>query len=854
VTGPHVTAPGEPTRPSFTSEGLDTTLHGRFEALAGRYPERPAVWTPAARLTYAELDARANATAHAVSERRGGSPAPVALLLEHDAPLVVAILGVLKAGAAYVPLDPAHRADRLARMLADSTAEVIVAEPRTAELAGRLSDGRLVVLVDESTSAAPPASSARPDDLAYVYYTSGSTGEPKGVMDTHRNVLHNVMRYTNGLRISPHDRLTLLQRPSFSGAVSSLFGALLNGAAVCPFDVGSQGPARLEEWLDEAGATIYHSVPAVFRPLAARHPELPELRAIRLEGDRATVRDVELFRDAFHDGCVLVNGLGLTECGLVSRFVVDRTTELPGPTVPVGYEVEGIEVLVLGDDGRPVAEGDPGEIAVRSRYLSPGYWRRPELTAARFRDEPDGLRSYFTGDLGRMLPGGCLEHLGRTDFQVKVRGQRVELDVVEAALLADPSVSEAAVTAEGRGDDVRLTAYVVQATGQGSVAALRRRLAATLAETSVPSHFVVLDALPVNGNGKIDLRALSLPSRRPRPALDEPYAAPRTELEHALADVWAEVLDVEPIGILDRFDELGGDSLLAVTLLAALEERLGREVPFSVITAARTVEELAAALGDTEAAPNPPVVRISAGDGGRRPFVYVHGDYIGGALYCSRLAAELGRTFYAITPHGLRGTEVPRTIEAMAAERVTALRDVLPAGPYALGGHCQPGGLVALEMARILEADGDSVAVTLIGTTPRNTRFPFRQPARAARGLVSAAGGALRLDAERREDVFWRVRSAVHELAPREPQPARHPASAAWVRALLTHVPKPYRRGLTLFWPEEEGIDAAAASRRWRRIGIEPDVHVVPGDHRTSVTTHVGELGRRLRQALDAGD
>ena len=232
-----------------------------------------------------------------------------------------------------------------------------VAEPRTAELARRLSADRDIVLVDEATEAAAPSSSVDPDDLACIYYTSGSTGEPKGVMDTHRNVLHNVMRYTNGLRISPSDRLTLLQRPAFSGAVSSLFGALLNGAAVCPFDVGSEGPARLAEWLDEAGVTIYHSVPAVFRRLAERRPELRRLRVIRLEGDRATPRDVELFRDAFHDGCVVVNGLGLTECGLVRRFVVDRTSELPGSAVPVGYEVDDMEVLLLGENGRPVPDG-----------------------------------------------------------------------------------------------------------------------------------------------------------------------------------------------------------------------------------------------------------------------------------------------------------------------------------------------------------------------------------------------------------------------------------------------------------------------------------------------------------------
>jgi amino acid adenylation domain-containing protein len=866
VTSLHVTTLGESASPPFTREELNTTIHGRFESLAARLPGRTAVWTPAVELTYAQLDARANAVAQAVAAARRGSHHPVAVLLEHDAPLVVAILGVLKSGAAYVPLDPAHDPERLARTLADSGARVVVAEPRTAQLACRLSADRDIVLVDEATETAAPRSFADADDLACIYYTSGSTGEPKGVMDTHRNVLHNVMRYTNGLHISPSDRLTLLQRPAFSGAVSSLFGALLNGAAVCPFDVGSEGPARLAEWLDEAGVTIYHSVPAVFRRLAERKPELRGLRVIRLEGDRAGPRDVELFRDAFHDGCVVVNGLGLTECGLVRRFVVDRTSELPGSAVPVGYEVDDMEVLLLGENGRPVPEGEVGEIAVRSRYLSPGYWRRPELTAARFLDETgDGMRTYLTGDLGRMLPGECLEHLGRTDFQVKVRGQRVELDVIEEALLSDPAVTEAAVTAEDVRGDVRITAYVVPVAGsEATVSSLRRRLAQAVPEPSVPARFIVVDALPVNGNGKIDVRALAPPRPRQRPRLDEPYIAPRTLVEQLVADAWAEVLGVEPIGTRDRFDELGGDSLLAVSLLAGLEERLGREIPFSVITAARSVEELAAALPDEEATQEPPVVQIGGG-GEKRPFVYVHGDYIGGALYCSRLAAELGRPFYAVTPHGLRDSPVPPTIGAMASERVADLRAVLPTGPYLLGGHCRPGGLVAFEMARLLEGAGEHVRLFLVGTTPTKARPLVLPAARALQAGTRGLGRLGGLDETRRRDLLLRahallrVRERALTAAGRAelttwPDHDPDPAVRAWHRAAVAYVPAPYHRELTLLWPRHDRVGPDEAVQRWRRIGVRADVEIVPGDHLTSVTTHVGELGERLRRTLDAND
>ena len=295
--------------------------------------------------------------------------------------------------------------------------------------------------VRRRAAAGAPAAGSRwsPDAAACIYYTSGSTGEPKGVLDTHRNVLHNVMRYTNSLGIGADDRLTLLQGPAFSGAVSSLFGALLNGAAVFPFDVPREGADRIAPWLARHGLTMYHSVPALFRRVATAGQALSALRVVRLEGDLAVPQDVELFQTRCEPGTVLVNGLGATECGLVRQYVVDHETSLTGGTVPIGYPVEDMEVLLLDPEGQPAAAGEVGEIVVRSLYLAAGYWDRPDLTDVAFRPSPGGrgLRLYRTGDMGRMAADACLEHLGRRDQQVKIRGERVDVESIQAALAGE---------------------------------------------------------------------------------------------------------------------------------------------------------------------------------------------------------------------------------------------------------------------------------------------------------------------------------------------------------------------------------------------------------------------------------
>ncbi len=546
------------------------------------------------------------------SRRLGPGNEPVVLLLPQAICQVAAVLGALKAGKIYVPLDPTHPAPRLADAIGDSGARLVLTTAEHAPLARAVAGEAALLLaeaLDGNDADAAPGLLVAPEASAYIFYTSGSTGRPKGVLDTHRNVLHNVRRYTHTLHLAADDRLTLLQGPAFSGAVSSLFGALLNGAACFPIDVAREGPDRVPAWLAAEGITVYHSVPALFRQVAPHGAALPALRLVRLEGDGASRRDLELFQRHFARDCVLVNGLGATECGLVRQFFFTPAHPLPEGVVPIGEAVEDMEIALVGEDGRPVPSGTVGEITVRSRYLAAGYWRRPELTAERFQEagtEP-GLRVYRTGDAGRLRANGVLEHLGRLDGLAKVRGQRVEVAEVETAMLTLPGVAEAAVTVrEDMPGESRLVAYLVP--GAASLAHDQRACAGTLAgllpDYMVPSAFVTLSRLPLSDNRKVDRRALPSPGAA-RPALDTPVVPPRTGDETTLAGLWRVALRLEEIGVEDDFFDLGGDSLLAATMLARVLDVFRVEIALSDFVARPTVAALAKRIAAARAAVNP---------------------------------------------------------------------------------------------------------------------------------------------------------------------------------------------------------------------------------------------------------
>jgi amino acid adenylation domain-containing protein len=585
----------------FLKEELEQTIPQRFEKIARQLPERAAVESRRLRLTYRELNQLADNTARAVLRICDNSSGSIAVLMEHDALVIAAILGALKAGKCYVPLDPSLPPDRSKFILEDAQSDSIITNSKYLNLAKTLTGSpRRVVNIDEieNLRGSPLNRSVQLDDLCWIIYTSGSTGKPKGVMQTHRNVLHFMRNYTNALRIGVEDRLSLLYSFSVNGGAHDIFAALLNGAAICPYDLKEEGFAGLGQWLNDARVTIYHSVPTVYRQFTrglTGSENFPNIRIVRLGGEPVYRRDLSLFKKHFADDCILVNRLGSSETGSLRMFYLDKKTEIESNLVPVGYEVEDNEVFLVDESGRPAA-GDQGEIAVRTRYVSPGYWRRPDLTAAAFCADPVDTEKkiYRTGDLGRMLPGACLLHLGRKEFFVKIRGYRVELEEIETVLLEFDGIKECVVTALGNNSgEERLVAYVVLQDGKDVTGpALRHFLQGRLPQYMIPARFMFLDALPLTDTLKVNRKALPLPNGT-RPEINVPYAPPRDPVEEELARIWSDVLELEEVGIHDHFLDLGGHSISATRIISRVVQAFPGDLPMSILFESATIAKMA---------------------------------------------------------------------------------------------------------------------------------------------------------------------------------------------------------------------------------------------------------------------
>jgi len=595
----------------FKKENVEQSIPDRFEETVRKYSDRIATKTATCTLTYEELNKGANRVARAILCEQGQGAEPVVVLFEHGIQPISAILGVLKAGKFYVPVDPSFPHGRIASILEDSGARLIVTSRQNFSLASQMVNNRSQLLdtdaIDADVSDENLYFPISPGSFACIMYTSGSTGDPKGVLQNHRGILHKVMLYTNLLHLCSRDRLTLLHYSCFDGCMLHLFGSLLNGASLFPFDPRLGGGKQLARWLIEEQVTIYHSVPMVLRQMIdalTGEEEFPNLRVIQLGAMPITRGDVELYKKHFSSECILVHTMGSTECGIARHYFIHKASQIAGSTIPVGYAVEDKEVILLDEGGCEVGVGQVGEIAVKSRYLSPGYWRKPQLTLAKFLPDPNGgdQRIYLTGDLGRMEPDSRLFHLGRKDFQVKIRGYKVELNEVEIALLEHPAVKEVAVVGrEVPPGDAQIIAYFVPG-GEPvpTVSELRSFLTRKLPDYMIPSVFVMLPALPLMLNGKVDRLALPEPGKS-RPELGTPFVAPSTPVEEELSRIWAEVLSLDQVGIRDNFFDLGGHSLAAARVVSQVIKEFQLELPLQSLFQSPTVAEMAVTITENQA-------------------------------------------------------------------------------------------------------------------------------------------------------------------------------------------------------------------------------------------------------------
>jgi amino acid adenylation domain-containing protein len=585
----------------FPLRDVEQTIARRFEQQALRYPSRVAIESAERRFTYDEFNRAANQVANAVAPRTGKRQEPVALLFRGGAPMIVAGLGVLKAGKAYASVD-AHLPKMKARqILASLESSLVLTNGKNLaaarQIAGRSREILDVDVIDPSLSADNLGLAVAPESIAYINFTSGSTGEPKGVVWNHRSELFGIRTKTNALRITASDRVSLL-RSNNVGAARDTHLALLNGAAVVTVDLQESGLASLASWLRDEEISVFSCVATVFRQAvqsARSAADFAKIRLLHIGGEPIFKADVDLYKRYFPDRCQFVSRYSISETQAVSYFFIDKQSEISEERVPVGYALDGSEVSVIDEDGNEIGTGEVGEIAVRSPYLAMGYWRQPELTRARFLSDPEnpGVRTYCTGDLGYRLADGCLVHVGRKDFQTKIRGHRVELTAIETALHEISNVKQAVVVPQhDASQGKRLIAYVVPRAATPSAKELRAKLKARLPAHMIPAAFVFLKRLPVNSGGKIDRRALPAPAANRR-FVDGPAVSARSAVEKVLLNFWRDALQLAEVGIHDDLAELGGDSLVGARIVARVSESFPLTAPLANLFETPTVAELA---------------------------------------------------------------------------------------------------------------------------------------------------------------------------------------------------------------------------------------------------------------------
>ncbi len=852
---------------------VEMSVPAVFEERATTMGERPAVRLGGETLSYAKLNQWANGIARAIIDRCEQPGRPVAVLMDKRLGLFAAMMGVLKSTMIYVPVDVAYPEERRRAILEDVQPALVVGNgpPRC-----EVTDSGLPFLdLGDVAGDAPcenPGVAITADDLGCIVYTSGSTGRPKGVTQNHRNMLHAAALYARSLNLTPADRVACPSSHAFWGFIRPALGTLLTGATFLPMQLSELD--RMGQFLWDEGGTVFHAPSSAFRHLLhslAGSPDLPSLTRFYGGGEPLYATDVARWRRLF-PRTTLLHVLGMTEADTARQFLLDAQTSFTGDVVPLGYPVEGAEVLVLDENGSPLPTGKVGQIAVVSRYLSPGYWRRPDLTDAVFGAAPDGEgRMYLTGDRGRLGDDGCLEHLGRVDNQVKVRGHRVELDGVQRAIRQTVGIRDAVVVHRAAGDGShQLVAYVVfRDCVCLTEKELRRRLAERLPGYMVPSAFVVMPRLPLTPNAKIDYDALPAPDSMREPAVGDAREA-TTTAQRIVQSLFEEVLGSRGFGLRDSFFDVGGDSLRAASVLARIEATTGVRCGVDTFYADPTVHGLAEVVEGRGAPGRVPVV-VPVQPLGTSPPLFMVSPAFG--WFFSELARELGtqQPVYALNALALVGEGADALeVQSLAERFIVEVRKIRPRGPYCIGG-LSAGGAVAYEMARRLTEAGEAVGPVFLVDTPtrppavaaywgmaaglnrhlgRARQGAWRAKAALCAGAVKALGSWFRHRVRRllgkvdrdvvqhRNRLQGRVRALIR----------------AHRRAARRYRPRPFPGRVVQFLSEEMLILALRDPRLgWRRLAHGGfSVHRVPGyHHEVILPPNVHEVARIIESCLE---
>ncbi len=887
-------------------------VHELFARCAERYPTTEALIFEGTTLTYGELSRRAGRLAAWLRVQGAGLESRVGVCVEPSPEMIVSLLGILKAGASYVPLDPAYPRERLVRMLEDSGVELLLTQERfRSTLPGKAAllclDSEWGV-VEAMGPEMAQTEQVTAKSAAYMIYTSGSTGTPKGVVAVHGGLASFTRSMVEALALAPGDRVLQFASLSFDASAVQIFPTLASGAAlVLHRNPRALSTRELLELCSATRVTVLDLPAALWRQWVGEGMESEIAAPIRMYmtgGEAVPAPVLRAWASRMEPAVGFLSSYGPTEATVTSTVFQTTSGEvdrLALPEVPLGRPLPGTGLYLLDGGLQPVPVGVLGEVFLAGAGVTRGYLHHPGLTAERYLPDPwsgePGARVYRAGDLARRLPDGSLQFAGRRDQQVKLRGYRVELGEIEASLGACPGVREKVVVVRGEAaGDRRLVAYVVperpdELSAEDLLAMLRTMLPAHM----VPSSLVLLPQLPLTPSGKIDRKALpafdasSLPQQRQEigPVRTKQEIVPaQTQLELDLVHLWEELLDVRPIGIHDNFFDLGGHSLLTVRLVAQIGKKLGRRVPLAVLFEGPTISHLARRLAAEEVAPawSPLVAIQPAHSFSKPPLFFVH-PLGGEVLAYYHLARHLGtdQPFYALQAATLhhQGGEPHPSIEEMAARYLAEVRKVQPQGSYMLGGSSF-GGLVAFEMAQQLRGQGEKVALLAMLDTPVPVNEPelfdldsaalipalLRQQARGhgrelrltpneLRGLLLEEQVDLALGRAKEAGILGgEIDAALLHRFIRGYEPR--------MRAMQRYRARPYPGSIDLFRPHEldpEELRHASAERRKRLAdpalgwgafaagGVE--VCYVPGQHETmTAEPHVRELAKALKSRI----